>query len=115
MPDSGNAAQTRVVAEQVAEATITRFVAEHPELRQQHPVVAETPPLIKWVVGAAAALGLAAMIGGGSWLVSSVSQMQVTLARLDERMTTGAVKDARFDDLERRVARNEAKLTELGK
>lgn len=104
MPD-GNDAQTRVIAQQVAKTAITEFYAEHPELRQR-PV--EVPPLVKWVVGTVAALGLAAMIGGGTWLVSTVNEMQVTLARMDERMASGTVKDARFDDLERRVTNLEA-------
>jgi len=68
----------------------------------------EAPPLVKWVVGAVSALGLAAIIGGGSWLVSSVSEMQVTLARMDERMASGSVKDARVDDLDRRVRQLES-------
>ncbi len=94
----GNAAQTRVIAEAVAEATITRFVAEHPEVRK-----AEIHPLIKWLVGAIAAFGSAALIGLGFWIVTSISSMQVTLARLDERIANGAVKDSRVDDLDRRV------------
>ena len=34
MTDTGNAAQTRIVAEQVAEAAIVKFAAEHPEIRK---------------------------------------------------------------------------------
>jgi hypothetical protein len=104
MPDSvGSAAQTRLIAEQVAEAVIMKYESEHPRQRE-----AEIHPTIKWLVGAIAACGLAALVGGGSWLVSSVSEMQLTLARMDERIANGSVKDARFDELDRRVTKLEA-------
>ena len=99
MTDSvGSAAQTRIIAEQVAEAVILKYEAEHPRPRE-----APIPPLIKWLVGAIAAFGTAAVIGLGFWLVTTVSSMQVTLARLDERMASGSVKDSRFEELDRRV------------
>lgn len=103
MTSTGDAAQTRLIAEQVAEAVILKYESEHPR-----PKEAEVPPMIKWLVGAIAACGMAALVGGGSWLVSSVSEMQLTLARMDERMTTGAVKDGRFDEIERRVVKLES-------
>lgn len=111
MPDGlGNAAQSRIIAEQVAEAVILKYETEHPRQRE-----APLPPLIKWLVGAIAGFGAAALIGLGFWLVTSVSQMQVTLARLDERITSGGIKDSRVDDIERRVSKNEAALAELKK
>lgn len=104
MPNSmGDSAQTRLIAEQVAEAVIMKYESEHPRTTE-----ATVPPLIKWLVGAIAGFGAAAIIGLGFWLVSSVSEMQVTLARMDERMTTGSVKDNRFEEIERRVVRLEA-------
>jgi hypothetical protein len=45
----------------------------------------EAPPLVKWLVGAIASLGALSMIGMAFWLVSSVSTMRETLARMDER------------------------------
>ena len=103
MPDSNphtlDRAQIQLIMDGAADAAIVRFASKHPELAKEPAI----HPLVKWVVGAIAALGLAAMIGGGTWLVSSVSQMQITLARVDERMTSGTVKDSRVDDLTRRV------------
>ena len=97
MTDSlGSAAQIRVVSEQVAEAVITKFVAEHP-LRT------EIPAPLKWAGAIAAAVFTGGTLALVFWLVSSVSQMQVTLARLDERMASGSVKDSRFEELDRRV------------
>lgn len=94
----GNAAQTRAIAEQVADATISRFAATHPELKPP-----EIHPLIKWLVGAIAAFGSAAIVGSAFWLVGTVNSMRDTLTRLDERIANGAVKDGRVDDLDRRV------------
>jgi hypothetical protein len=98
MTDSGNAAQTRIIAEQVAEAAVVKFAAEHPEFRQP-----KVPEMLKWAGGVIGALLTAGIMALAFWLVTSVSDMQTTLVRLDERIGSGAVKDARFDDLERRV------------
>lgn len=104
MTDSlGDAAQVRMIVEQALEAAIIKFEGDGARTN-----AAEIPPLIKWLVGSIAALGFAALIGGGTWLVTSVSTMQITLARMDERMAAGSVKDARVDDLSRRVVQLEA-------
>lgn len=103
MTSTGDAAQTRLIAEQVAEAVILKYESEHPR-----PKETPIPAPLKWAAAIIAVLfttGIAAMV---FWLVSSVSEMQLTLARVDERMTTGSVKDSRFDEIERRVARLEA-------
>lgn len=113
MPDSANAAQVSLIAEQVAKAAIIQIRNEHPELTA--PKEAALHPIVKWVVGAAAALGTIAITGMGIWIVSSVSQMRETLARLDERMITGSIKDGRYDELERRVSKNEAAIAEMKK
>lgn len=103
---SGNAAQTRIIADQVAEATITQFFRQHPELSPNKPV--EVPPPLKWAAAIIAALLVAGIGGSFTWLVTTVNEMQVTLARMDERMagqTTSS--DNRLGEVERRVARLE--------
>lgn len=111
MPNSvGDSAQTRAIAEQVAEAVILKYESEHPRAHE-----ATIPPLIKWLVGAIAAFGGAAIIGLGFWIVSSVSALLVTTARIDERMSSGSIKDNRVEDIERRVTKNEAAIAELKK
>lgn len=96
MPTSaGDAAQTRIIAEQVAEAAVVKFAAEHPEIRSDSGFT----NFQKGVVG----VGVTLLVSAVLWLVSTVNQMQLTLARLDERIASGAVKDVRVDDLERRV------------
>lgn len=104
----GDGAQTRMIAEQVAKAVLVEYVSEHPELRE-----AKIPAPLKWagaVIAGLFTLGTATLV---FWLVSSVSQMQVTVARIDERLNSGSIKDARFEDMERRVTKNEAAIAEL--
>jgi hypothetical protein len=112
MPDRsiGDTAQIRLIMEQAAEAAIIQFTSQHPELKGADAAV---PPIVKWLVGAIAGFGSAALIGLGFWLVTSVSQMQVTVARIDERLNSGSIKDARFEDIERRVSKNEARIAAL--
>jgi hypothetical protein len=100
MSDTGNEAQTRLIAEQVAEAAIVKFNQAHPELQETH-----IPPPIKWAGGILAAVMTAGVIGMAAWLVTSVSDMQVTLARIDERMVG---QDTRYDDLDERVRKLES-------
>jgi len=98
IPNSlGDAAQVRVISEQVAEAVITKFVSDHP-------LKADVPAPLKWAAAVVAALFTAGSAALVFWLVSTVSQMQVTLARMDERMASGAIKDSRFEELDRRVS-----------
>jgi hypothetical protein len=105
----GDRAQTRVIAEQVAEAAataaITRFRTEHPEAST---IKAEIPAPLKWAGGIVAAL-LATGVGGTAvWLMTTVNEMQVTLARMDERMASSASsQDTRFDEINRRLTRLE--------
>jgi len=93
---TGSAAQVRLISEQVAEAVITKFVAEHP-------LKTEIPAPLKWAGAIVATIFTGGALALVFWLVSSVSQMQVTLARMDERMASGSVKDSRFEELDRRI------------
>lgn len=97
-----------MVADAVAEASIIKVLAEHPELRE-----AAIPSPLKWAGMIIAGLFTAGTATLVFWLVSTVSEMQVTLARLDERMASGAIKDARFEDIDRRVTKNEAAIAEM--
>jgi hypothetical protein len=68
----------------------------------------EVPAPLKWAGGIIAGLFTAGTATLAFWLVSSVSEMQVTLGRMDERMASGVVRDSRVDALELRVATLEA-------
>ncbi len=83
--DSGNAEQVRAIAEQVADTAISRFAANHPEVRRGT-VVAEIPAPLKWAAIIASAVLTVSASAGLIWMVTSVSEMSVTLARMDERM-----------------------------
>jgi uncharacterized membrane protein YoaK (UPF0700 family) len=112
----GDAAQIRAIMEQSSEAAadlaIRNFVANHPELRQAS-VTTEIPAPLKWAGAIIAGLFTAGTATLAFWLVSTVSEMQVTLARMDERMVSGTVRDARVDDLARRVGLNENNIAKL--
>lgn len=86
MPESqGNTEQLRVMAEQIADTAIVRFVSQHPEVRRGT-VVAEIPAPLKWAAIIASGVLATAASAGLIWMVTSVSEMSVTLARMDERM-----------------------------
>jgi hypothetical protein len=90
--------------EQIADAVIERFVSRHPELRQGS-IVTEIPPPIKWVGIMLGGTMTAAVTAGLFWLVATVSEMQVTLARMDERIGGWtSMNESRYSDLEKRVA-----------
>lgn len=99
----GNTEQTRIIAETVADATITRFVS-------QHPVTAEIPAPLKWLGAAAMAVVMLLFVGVSGWLVTSVDSMQDTLARMDERQMMSAENlSARFGVIDERLERLEGK------
>jgi hypothetical protein len=108
MPESlGDAAQTRRIVEPAAEAAaelaVAKFVAQHPELHK-----AEIPAPLKWAGGITAAL-LATGVGGTAvWGMTTLNEMQVTVARIDERMSaSGVAQSDRDDDQDRRIGRLE--------
>lgn len=110
MPASlGDAAQTRAVAEQVGEAAATiaihKFVAEHPEVFKSKP---EIPAPLKWAAGIIAALFTMGVGGTAVWAMTTINEMQVTVARIDERMESDSkAQDGRFDEINRRLTRLE--------
>lgn len=109
MPD-GNDVQTRVVLQQVADASaqeaVKRFVELNPNFAQPK---AEIPASLKLAGGVTAAVLTTGVVALVVWLVSSVSAMQVTLARVDERMMNkDGAAETRFAAVEARVTKLEA-------
>ena len=106
MPGTLDSAQTRMIAEAVAEATILKVVQEHPELNTKS---ADIPPPLKWAGGILAALFTAGITGLAFWIVTTLSDVQVTVARMEERMALqDSTQDGRFTEIERRVIQLEA-------
>lgn len=108
MPNSdGNAAQIRAVADQVgkaaAKSAVEEFVANHPELKKP-----DIPGPLKWAAGIISAL-LAMGVGGTVvWLMTTVNEMQVTIARIDERMANQSVaQGGQYEEINRRLTRLE--------
>ena len=103
----GNAAQRDLIEESIAKSMLYR-------IRERGVAVSnESPPMVKWLVGAIAGLGAASMIGMGFWLVSSVSNMRETLARMDERQSmSSAMLATRFQAIDDRLARLEGLNTQ---
>lgn len=100
---AGDGAQTRAIAEQVAEVAIAKFVENHPEVRRGT-VVAEIPAPLKWAAVIFSAILTMSASAGLIWLVTSVSSMTTTLVRLDERLAGYvSAQDARIGQLERRT------------
>lgn len=103
MVDLGNETQTRMIAEQVAEATIIKFSQTHPETQKM-----DIPAPLKWAGAIVAALMTAGVIGIAGWLVTSVSGMQETLARMDERTRISAEQQTKqTEEVQRRLTRLE--------
>lgn len=104
MVDPGNDTQARVMMENIAEAAASAAMLKLKAQQLSEPkAVADVPAPLKWAGGIIAGLFAAGTATLAFWLVTSVSEMQVTLARMDERMASGTIKDARFDELNRRV------------
>jgi hypothetical protein len=104
---TGDAAQTRMIAEQVADAALTRFRDQHPEIGQRP--IAEIPAPLKWAGGIVAALLAMAAGGTMTWLVSTTNETQMAVGRIEERIKSlGEVQGGRFIDMERRVSRLES-------
>lgn len=107
MSSLGDAAQTRAIVDQAAAASaeiaIRKFAAEHPQ-----PPKAEIPGPLKWAAGIVSTL-LAMGVGGTVvWLMTTVNEMQVTIARIDERMASSATSQgSRYDEINRRLSRLE--------
>lgn len=94
----GNEVQARAIAEQVAEAVIAKYPPPEPR--------AEIPAPLKWAAGIAAAVMTIATTGAVSWGVSTLNQLQITVARMDERQQQDTTP-ARLEKIEDRLARVE--------
>ena len=102
-PNLGDAAQIRMIVEQVVEATIIKIKTETPvaPAPREH---TELPPPLKWAATIIAGLFTAGIATLAFWIVSTLSEMQVTVARIDERQQLQAGDiDGKFQEHDRRI------------
>ena len=107
MTNAADTAQARMMLENIADAAasaaIMRYRAEHLDVPK-----VEMPAPLKWAAAIVAALFVAGIGGTATWLITTVNEMLVTLARMDERQANQTnSQDGRFGELERRIGRLE--------
>lgn len=115
--DQATAAQFKIYAKQAAdmaladmaptlgaiERAIARLNAALPEEG-----TAAISPTIKWIGALAGTVTGGLIMAALLWVASSVTDMQQTLARIDERQKAQTIaQDGRFDDFDRRITRLE--------
>lgn len=108
MPDIGNEAQVSIIAAQLFDAwAVKQDIAD--KTKREIAAKSEIPPPLKWAGGIIAALFTMGIGGMAVWLVTTVNEMQVTLARMDERMANqSTAQDSQVDEMNRRITRLEA-------
>lgn len=114
-PHSGDMAQIRLIAEQVADTALVKFLGEHPEVKTSK---MDLPGPIKWAAGIIAAVMTAGVIGLAVWTVTTLNDLQLAVARIEARMDaiedgagdrfTGTQFRAHEGEMDRRVSRLEA-------
>ncbi len=74
------------------------------------PTKSDVPAPLKWAGAIIAVLMTTGSAGLLFWMISSISGMQIMLARMDERQSMNAANwEAKFRSLDERLARLEAK------
>ena len=109
MTGLGNESQTRIIAEQVAEAAVELYVRKNPP-PPPPPIVtlpepkAEIPAPLKWAAAVVSAIIAAGAVAMCIWVVSTLSDLQQTVTRIDERQQlTGSGTAQRLDKIEERL------------
>lgn len=116
--DPATLAQLKVLAQQAADIALTEQAGALAALQRNIEMLAariapedgETaiPSVLKWLAGIAAGVISAIILGALFWVASSVTEMQQTLARIDERQKAQTESlDSRFADQDRRITRLE--------
>lgn len=117
LSDPESAMQVKVFAEQVAAKVLGEY---QPQIAQIERAVARLSsampeegaapisPVSKWLAGLAATITAGLIMAALLWVGSSVTDMQQTLARIDERQKAQTeAQNARFSDYDRRINRLE--------
>jgi hypothetical protein len=102
----GNEVQARVMADQVADAAVAKFAQMYGQPTE--PQKMEIPAGLKLAGGVVTALITAAVISLCFWMVTTLSDLQQTVTRIDERQQlTGGATAQRLDKIEERLTQLE--------
>lgn len=117
LADDRTAEQVKIMAQQAASLALAEYSSQIGQLeravaRLSGAVPDEsdkvTNPVLKWLAGIAAGLVSTIITVAMFWVASSVTDMQQTLARIDERQKAQTqAQDSRFADYDRRITRLE--------
>ena len=115
--DPATAEQVKIMAQQAASFALNEVTPQIAPLERAvarlNGAVPEDgektiPGVLKWLAGIAAAVVSAIILSALFWVASSVTDMQQTLARIDERQKAQTESlDSRFADQDRRLTRLE--------
>ena len=112
----GNEAQVRIISEQLAEAIIARVKRSDNGAFREPPRSVEIPAPLKW--GAAILASLITLAAGAAllWSFTTLNDVQITLARMDERQKRQETsQDTRYTELSSRINKLEAYHSEGGR
>ncbi len=117
LADDRTAEQVKIMAQQAAALALAEYA---PQIGQLERAVARLSgavpdesgtvanPILKWLAAIAAGLVTTIITVAMFWVASSVTEMQQTLARIDERQKAQTqAQDSRFADYDRRITRLE--------
>jgi hypothetical protein len=116
--DPATLAQLKLLAQQAADIALTEQAGTLATMQRNIELLAARiapddgekaiPGVLKWLAGIAAGVISAIILGALFWVASSVTDMQQTLARIDERQKAQTESlDSRFADYDRRITRLE--------
>lgn len=115
--DPATAAQVKIMAEQAANMALAEYAPQIGQIeralaRLQGTIPEEgsaaISPTLKWIGAIAGTVTGGLIMAALLWVASSVTDMQQTLARIDERQKAQTeAQDGRFADYDRRITRLE--------
>lgn len=104
-PHSGDMSQIRLMGEQIADMAIAKYNTAHP----REAVKAEIPTPLKWAAGIISALFTMGVGAFCLWMVTTLNDMQITVARIDERQQSqSGDNDGKFTEIDRRISQLES-------
>lgn len=96
MTSLGDAAQIRVIGEQIAEATILK-------MRETERPKVEIPAPLKWAAIILTGLMTTGLCGLCFWIVSTLSEVQISIREVNVQLSTKGAIEQRFSEQDRRI------------